>query len=54
MQVVQQHDVNTDSVYRALYQILPGACIFTSVPLPESESGPATATHSAEPNPPDQ
>ena len=27
---------------------------FTSVPLPESESGTATATHSAEPNPPDQ
>lgn len=53
-QVVQQYDVNTDSFYHALYQILPGACIFTSVPLPESDSGPATATHSAEPNLPNQ
>ena len=52
--VVQQHDVNADSLYQALYQILPGACIFTSVPLPELESGPATATLSTEPNPPDQ
>ena len=28
-QVVQQHDVNTDSLYHTLYQILPGAYIFT-------------------------
>ena len=53
-QVIQQHDINPGSLYQALYQILPGACIFTSVPLLESESGPETAILSARPNPPDQ
>ena len=53
-QVVQQRDVNADSLYQALYQILPGACIFTSVPLPELESGPEIAILKVRWNRPDQ
>jgi len=48
-QVVQQCGGNADSLYQAMYQILPGACIFMSVPLPESELGQAKAI-SAAPN----
>ena len=34
----QQHSINTDNFYQALYAAIPTACIFTSVPLPESNS----------------
>ena len=51
--MVQQYDINADSFYQALYQILPQASIFALVPLPESESEPPTGTLSARPNPPD-
>ena len=34
----QQCSINTDNFYQALYAAIPTACIFTSVPLPESDS----------------
>ena len=30
--------INTDNFYNALFATIPTACIFTSVPLPESNS----------------
>lgn len=38
MEEAQHCDTNTDDFYQALYTALPTACIFTSVPLPESSS----------------
>ena len=35
--MVQQSKVNVDSFYQALHAIIPGACIFTSVPVPSAE-----------------
>ena len=35
--MVQQFKVNVDSFYQALHAIIPGACIFTSVPVPSAE-----------------
>ena len=34
----KQRSINTDNFYQALYAAIPTACIFTSVPLPESDS----------------
>ena len=34
---VQQSTVNVDSFYQAFHAIIPGACNFTSVPVPSAE-----------------
>ena len=51
----QQSEVNMDSFYQALHAIIPGACIFTSVPVPsaepESDIVTTTATVSGTPAP---
>ena len=35
--MAQQSEVNVDNFYQALHAIIPGACIFTSVPVPSAE-----------------